>query len=140
MLCVPSDNLTYNINKITSLFKIISVDLKRVGEGDKDDIGDDEKRSLFVKRPDLYQRLLWCKGKIFIIEGIIGAGKTLLGASLSDFCNDNGIECVFLKEFVDQKLLDFWFAQTKGRAFWYQTVMLLKRIETYNMARQLIKH
>ena len=89
---------------------------------------------MFNNRHLLYEKLRALKGGIFIIEGIIGAGKTTLGNSLEHYINSVGLKCKFYKEYYNEELLNQFIGNMKHYAYFFQMMMAIKRIEIYKEA------
>ena len=94
---------------------------------------------MFNDRHPMYEEFRHFRGGIYIIEGIIGAGKTTLGNSLETYFNDIGIECKFYKEYVNKELLNQFIGDMTKYAYSYQMIMLIKRLEIYKEAEEFSK-
>jgi len=79
------------------------------------------------------------KGIVLVIEGSIGAGKTTLGNSLEQYFNDHGVKCKFFKEIKDEKMLDLYLEDMDKYSFFFQYIMLNKRIRMYKKALKCAK-
>jgi deoxyadenosine/deoxycytidine kinase len=82
----------------------------------------------------MYEQVKSMRGGIYVIEGIVGVGKTTLGKSLEQYLNNIGVKCKFYREFVNNDLLNQFIGNMKQYAYCFQMIMLLKRIEIYNEA------
>ncbi len=91
---------------------------------------------MFNNRHPLYENLRVLKGGIYIIEGIIGAGKTTLGNSLEQYINNVGLKCKFYKEYFNDELLNQFIGDMKRYAYFFQMMMVIKRIEIYKDAQE----
>ena len=91
---------------------------------------------MFNDRHPIYEQFRSFRGGIFIIEGIIGAGKTTLGNSLEAYFNNIGINCKFYKEYVNKELLNQFISDMTKYAYSYQMIMLIKRLEIYKEAEE----
>jgi len=94
---------------------------------------------MFNDRHPNYEKLRSLRGGIYVIEGIIGVGKTTLGKSLEKYLNDVGIKCKFYKEYFNKDLLDQFITDMKKYAYFFQMMMLVKRIEIYKEAEEFSK-
>jgi deoxyadenosine/deoxycytidine kinase len=79
------------------------------------------------------------RGKIIVIEGIIGAGKSELATAMYKYLKSHGIDCQKYPEYVNTKLLSQFINNQPKYAYTFQLFMLNKRIETYNLAKEFIK-
>ena len=61
---------------------------------------------MFIDRSSMYEKLRSLKGGIYIIDEIIGVGKTTLGTSLENYLNDIGLKCKLYKEYYNEDLLE----------------------------------
>ena len=87
----------------------------------------------------MYEKLRSLKGGIYIIEGIIGVGKTTLGTSLENYLNNVGLQCKFYKEYFNEDLLNQFIGDMKKYSFFFQMMMVVKRIEIYKEAEEFSK-
>jgi len=94
---------------------------------------------MFINRHPMYEKLRSLKGGIYIIEGIIGVGKTTLGISLEKYLNDIGLKCKFYKEYVNEDFLNQFIGDMKSYAYFFQMMMAVKRIEIYKQAEDFSK-
>jgi len=94
---------------------------------------------MFNNRHPMYEKLRVLKGGIYIIEGIIGAGKTTLGNSLEHYINSIGLKCKFYKEYFNEDLLNQFIGDMKSYAYFFQMMMTIKRIEIYKEAEEFSK-
>lgn len=94
---------------------------------------------IFSSRHPIYERFRHLRGGIYIVEGIIGVGKTTFGKSAEKYLNDIGLKCVFYPEYVNEDLLNQYISNMKHYAYFFQMLMLFKRIEIYNEAEKLAK-
>jgi deoxyadenosine/deoxycytidine kinase len=94
---------------------------------------------MFNDRHPNYEKLRSLRGGIYVIEGIIGVGKTTLGKSLEKYLNNIGIKCKFYKEYFNKDLLDQFITDMKKYAYFFQMMMLVKRIEIYKEAEEFSK-
>jgi len=94
---------------------------------------------MFNSRHPMYEKLRVLKGGIYIIEGIIGVGKSTLGNSLEIYLNSVGLNCKFYKEYFNKELLDQFIGDMKHYAYLFQMMMLVKRIEIYKEAEEFSK-
>lgn len=94
----------------------------------------------FLPVHPLYEKLRHLRGSIILIEGIIGAGKSTLGASLHKALIKAGIASEFFEENVDPKLLELFLADKQKYAFAMQTVLLVQRQKTYMKAIHFARH
>ncbi len=93
------------------------------------------KVTVFKKIPLEIKKLNIFRCQIICLEGIISAGKSTLGKSLSHFLNNNGFKAKYFAEYVNEDLLGMFLNDQKKNAFWFQTVMLIKRIQIYKEAK-----
>lgn len=109
---------------------------------------------LFEEASDQYKQLTCLKGLVIVLEGIIGAGKSLKGRSLNKFLTKNNIESKYFKEPTEKELLDLFLKYLKimndperneldkqeanvlmkKYAYTYQIAMLIKRKNLYKDA------
>jgi deoxyadenosine/deoxycytidine kinase len=94
---------------------------------------------MFSSRNSRYEEFTFLRGRIFVIEGLIGVGKTTLGKSLEKYLNSIGIECKFFPEYVNNDLLDLYIKDMPREAFAFQLFMLSKRIDIYREATTFAK-
>ena len=94
---------------------------------------------MFINRHPMYEKLRVLKGGIYIIEGIIGVGKSTLGNSLETYLNGVGLNCKFYREYFNKELLDQFIGDMKHYAYFFQMMMLVKRIEIYKEAEEFSK-
>jgi len=87
----------------------------------------------------MYEKLRVLKGGMYIIEGIIGVGKSTLGNSLENYLNGVGLNCKFYREYFNKELLDQFIGDMKNYAYFFQMMMLVKRIEIYKEAEEFSK-
>jgi len=93
-------------------------------------------KKMFSDRHPMYEKLRVLKGGIYIIEGIIGVGKTTLGNSLEHYLNNIGLKCKFYREYFNQDLLNQFIGDMKHYAYSFQMIMLIKRKEIYKQAQE----
>lgn len=67
-----------------------------------------------------YTKYSKLRGSIICVEGIISAGKTTLGKNLAKYLNEIGIKAEFYQEFVDESLLQLFYANPEKYAFAFQ--------------------
>lgn len=94
---------------------------------------------MFTSRNSKYEEFTFLRGRIFVIEGLIGVGKTTLGKSLEKYLTGIGIECRFYPEYVNNDLLDLYIKDMPREAFGFQLFMLSKRIDIYREASAFAK-
>jgi deoxyadenosine/deoxycytidine kinase len=94
---------------------------------------------MFNNRHPMYEKFRVLKGGIYLIEGIIGVGKTTLGNSLEYYLNSVGLKCKFYKEYFNEDLLNQFIGNMKSYAYFFQMMMLTKRIEIYKEAEEFSK-
>jgi len=94
---------------------------------------------MFSDRHPKYNTFKQLRGGIYVIEGIIGAGKTTFGKSAEKYFNNIGLECKFFPEYVNSDLLTQFIQDMKKYAYPFQLCMLFKRIETYKEAEKFAK-
>ena len=91
---------------------------------------------MFQQVSDDYKDLRSLRGGIYVIEGIIAAGKTTLGHACEKYLNYIGIDAKFFPEYVNSQLLEQYIGDMKKYAYSFQLVMLSKRISIYNEAKR----
>lgn len=91
---------------------------------------------MFNNRHPMYEKFRLLKGGIYIIEGIIGVGKTTLGISLEHYLNSVGLKCKFYKEYFNEDLLNQFIGDMEKYAYFFQMMMLVKRFEIYKEAEK----
>lgn len=75
-------------------------------------------------------------GKIIALDGLIGAGKTVLGSSMETYLNNTlGLKARFFEEVVDKGVLAEYIADMKNQAFRFQMKMLRTRLEILEDAK-----
>lgn len=74
------------------------------------------------------------KGKIIVVDGKIGAGKTTFCHILKKTLKSAGLNCLLYEEYINHTYLDLFLKNQKKYAFTYQTLMLAKRGECYKQA------
>lgn len=79
------------------------------------------------------------RGGIYIIEGIIAAGKTTLGKSIESYLTKIGIRCKFFCEYVNKPMLDLYLSDMKKYSFAFQLFMLEWRMHNYRLAYEYAK-
>lgn len=79
------------------------------------------------------------KGKVLVVEGLIGVGKSTLGRSLKDFLSKRGIDVVWMPEPINYKLLDLYISDKERYAFPFQVIVARERIQMYREASRLIE-
>jgi len=89
---------------------------------------------MFTARANKYEKYRPLRGGIYIIEGLIGVGKSTLGTSLEHYLNSHGIKCKFFLEYTNKLLLDQYITNMQKYAYTFQLVMLMQRIQTYRDA------
>lgn len=94
------------------------------------------KITVFKKIPLEIKKLNIFRCQIICLEGIISAGKSTLGKSLAYFLNSNGFKAKYFAEYVNDDLLGMFLEDQKKNAFWFQTIMLVKRIQIYKEAKK----
>lgn len=94
---------------------------------------------MFINRHPLYDKFKHLRSGIYVIEGIIGAGKTTFGKSAENYLNNIGLECKFFPEYVNIDLLNQFIGDMKKYAYPFQMLMLFKRVETYKEAERYAK-
>ena len=70
-------------------------------------------------------------GQKWIVDGIIGAGKTTFIENLQLICESHNVACVFFEEPVDHDALSLFLSDKSKYAFWFQMHMLRKRQDIY---------
>ncbi len=96
--------------------------------------------TVFKKIPLEIKKLNIFRCQIICLEGIISAGKSTLGKSLAYFLNHNGFKAKYFAEYVNDDLLGMFLEDQKKNAFWFQTVMLIKRIQIYKEAKKFAEN
>lgn len=94
---------------------------------------------MFHLRESQYNKYRHLRGGIFIIEGLIGVGKSTLGSSIEHYLNSIYISCKFFPEYTNKSLLDQYISDMSKYAFTFQLFMLSKRIEIYRQAEEFSK-
>lgn len=84
-----------------------------------------------------FKRML--EGKLLIIEGIIGAGKSTLSSDIFNLCKQAGIKVIHFEEPIIRDLFDLFLSDQKKYAFAFQLAMLCKRQIIYKDADRLCK-
>lgn len=79
-------------------------------------------------------------GRIIIIEGLIGCGKTTFGKTLEKLCIDNGYKCHFFSEQFNSDLLQLYLSDKKKYAFSFQSIMAMERKRILNEACEMSKN
>jgi len=75
-------------------------------------------------------------GHIIILEGLISAGKTTLGRSLTKLFQQHNIKVIFFIEYKNDILLEVYIENMAQEAYGYQIMMLRERIHIYELAQQ----
>jgi deoxyadenosine/deoxycytidine kinase len=75
-----------------------------------------------------------------VVEGLVGAGKSLFCRQLCGAFVDRDYPCIVLEEFLDDVLLAWFLADKVRHAYEFQKIMLTKRLETYRRALRLKKN
>ncbi len=88
---------------------------------------------------DGVKKILYMNLGIIILEGGIGTGKSTLGKSIVEYYNSKGLPSVYLPEFGDIDLLNYYISHMKEFAFSFQTIMIRERINLINKALRLIE-
>lgn len=91
---------------------------------------------MFSKRNNKYNIYTSLRGSIIVIEGLIGVGKSTLGASLENYLNNMNIKCKFFPEYVNKNLLQQYISNMSKYSYSFQLFMLSKRIQTYRDAEE----
>jgi deoxyadenosine/deoxycytidine kinase len=78
------------------------------------------------------------RGKVIVLEGIIGAGKTELSRQLLKYLESKGLRVKLFTEYVNELLLRQYISNMTKYAYTFQLFMLNKRIETYNLAKAFV--
>lgn len=86
-----------------------------------------------------FWRYSFFQGKVLVIEGNIGAGKSSIAKAMENFFNERGISVVYLPEYVDLELLNLFINDMKKYAYIFQLFMLEKRAEIYRQAIEYAK-
>lgn len=94
---------------------------------------------MFKTRHPMYEKFRSIRGGIYVIEGIVGIGKTTLGFSIENYLNKIGIKCKFFREYVNDDLLKQFISDMKKYAYCFQMIMIMKRIEIYREAEEFTK-
>jgi len=76
-------------------------------------------------------------GKVIVLEGLIGVGKSTLGRSFEKHLQDNNIEVVWMSEPINQVLLELYISDMTKYAFPFQVIIARERIQIYKEARRL---
>jgi len=76
------------------------------------------------------------KGKVIVLEGLIGVGKSTLGRSLESYLSKNGVEVIWMPEPVNSKLLDLYISDMTKYAFPFQVIIARERIQMYKEAKR----
>jgi len=72
-------------------------------------------------------------GKVIVLEGLIGVGKSTLGRSLKKYLPN----AIWFPEPVNQELLKLYVSDMKRYAFPFQVIMARERIRIYKEAERL---
>jgi deoxyadenosine/deoxycytidine kinase len=91
---------------------------------------------MFNNRNEQYKRFRSLKAGVYVIEGIIGVGKTTLGKSITKHLNEAGLNARFFPEYVNHTLLKQYIGNMERYAYTFQLFMLSKRIEIYRDAER----
>jgi len=98
-----------------------------------------DKGPVFQSVHPHYHKLSSWRGRVLVLEGLIGVGKSTLGQSITNYLNSIGIETMFFNEFVNEPLLELYLTDRKKYAFPFQVIMLRERINIYRRAWEIAK-
>ena len=73
-------------------------------------------------------------GSIVVIEGTVGAGKSYLCDRVHKAFKSHRYPSIVLKEYVEEKTLNWFLEDEFGNAFGFQLILLGKRLQTYELA------
>lgn len=72
------------------------------------------------------------RGRVIVLEGVMGTGKSLLGRSIVHYLTKKcDIPARFYEEYVNKDLLDMYLKDPARYAFSFQVIMVQKRIDRY---------
>lgn len=91
---------------------------------------------LYKSIPDEHKNFRCLIGSRIILEGLIGAGKSTLGASLGHYLNKIGLKCKFFPEFKNDKLLKLYIGNMEKLAFPFQIIIARERLRIYKEANE----
>lgn len=74
------------------------------------------------------------KGKIILLEGIVGVGKTTAIQSIKNYFIEKGNQVVSYNEIINTSLLDLYLSDVKKYAFTFQLYVLGTKIHSTNKA------
>lgn len=93
----------------------------------------------YTQRTSTEKQLAHLHGRIIVIDGIIGVGKSVLGRSIECYLNNHNITAKFFPEYFNKKLLDYYLSNIREYAFMFQAIMANSRIELYRRALEYAK-
>lgn len=94
---------------------------------------------MYLPRHPCWECFRMLRGIIIVLEGIVCAGKSTAGSSLSDYLNRIGIRAKYFPEYTNDFLLSLFLKDMKTNAFAFQMFMLSKRIDVYKEAERFAK-
>jgi deoxyadenosine/deoxycytidine kinase len=94
---------------------------------------------MFLLRESQYEKFRHLRSGIYVIEGLIGVGKSTLGLSLENYLNSIDIKCKYFAEYSNKPLLEQYISNMPKYAYTFQLFMLSKRIEIYRQAEEFSK-
>ena len=77
------------------------------------------------------------EGRILVLEGLIGVGKSTLGRSLFRYFKKKGIDVHWMPEPINEKLLKLYLSNMQKYAFPFQVIVARERIQIYREAARL---
>lgn len=89
----------------------------------------------FVSENPAAASFKFLRGTVIVIEGLIGAGKSVLGQSVVDFLKRAGLDARYFEEYVNEALLNQFLRDKRQYAYAFQMVMLANRIRIYREAQ-----
>lgn len=89
-------------------------------------------------RVRLWKALSDWRGRILVLEGVIGAGKSTLCRSIKVLCKALGVPCKVLNEGVPDELLKLFLSDPKRHAFTFQVALLYRRVAQHARASELV--
>lgn len=88
----------------------------------------------YINLESSYKDFSCLRGNIIILEGLIGVGKSTLGACLYQFLLNCGIESKWFNEPINDKLLKLYISDMNKYAFSFQTIVARERLNIYKEA------
>ena len=90
---------------------------------------------MFEKADQYFKMFKSLRCTVIILEGTIGVGKTTAGTSMEKLLNSIGLKCKFYKEYVNENFLLQYIDQMEKYSYTYEVMMMTRRINTYNEAK-----